>query len=196
MSNEWIVWSSAYQNCACSRCIREAVLNLFLKFSVRLRFRSLNNCKKVLAAGFELNTSNFHTLKEVVLLDRNIQVGQIEELLEIQVEGKRRSEDAGKNGWTTADFGVMMVMIDLGAQQIGRTEWLSDQFYQHLIIAINHQTCDPHTSVHHDHLQRLRQRNLWSHRLLRHLPFTTAHCRARYRSTSLDQVGMTLTGDI
>ena len=33
-----------------------------------------------------------------------------------------RSEDAGKNGSTTADFSVVMVAADLGPQQIGRTE--------------------------------------------------------------------------
>ncbi|XP_035222486.1 uncharacterized protein LOC118195296 [Stegodyphus dumicola] len=32
----------------------------------------------------------------------------------------RRLEDAGKNGWTMADFSSMMVTVDLGPQQIGR----------------------------------------------------------------------------
>ncbi|GFW01585.1 uncharacterized protein TNCV_4085001 [Trichonephila clavipes] len=44
-------------------------------------------------------------------------------------------------------------------------------------IVINHQTCDPHTSVHHDHSQTRKERNLRSCR--RNLPLTPAHCRAR-----------------
>ncbi|GFV30741.1 hypothetical protein TNCV_2468481 [Trichonephila clavipes] len=41
--------------------------------------------------------------------------------------------DAGKNGWTVADFSVMMVAVDQGPQQMGRTDWLSEQLSQHLI---------------------------------------------------------------
>ncbi|GFY16857.1 uncharacterized protein TNCV_3689151 [Trichonephila clavipes] len=42
-------------------------------------------------------------------------------------------EDAVKNGWTMADFSIIMVAVDLGQQQIGRTNCLSDQLSQHLI---------------------------------------------------------------
>ncbi|GFU36611.1 hypothetical protein TNCV_802691 [Trichonephila clavipes] len=63
-------------------------------------------------------------------------------------------EDAGKNGWRVADFSVIMVAADLGPQQIGRTT-IDCQISCHSVsfIAINHQTCDPHTSVHHDYSQ-------------------------------------------
>ncbi|GFX97382.1 hypothetical protein TNCV_1077531 [Trichonephila clavipes] len=35
---------------------------------------------------------------------------------------KRPLEDSGKNGWTMADFSVMMVVVDLGPRQIRRTD--------------------------------------------------------------------------
>ncbi|GFV68508.1 hypothetical protein TNCV_3129641 [Trichonephila clavipes] len=41
----------------------------------------------------------------------------------------RSLEYDGKNGWSMADFSVMMVAVDLGPQQIDRTDHLS----QHLI---------------------------------------------------------------
>ncbi|GFU96724.1 uncharacterized protein TNCV_839491 [Trichonephila clavipes] len=44
----------------------------------------------------------------------------------------RLLEDADKNGWTVADFSVMMVVVDIGPQQIGRTYLLSDQPAQRL----------------------------------------------------------------
>ncbi|GFV01425.1 transposable element Tc1 transposase [Trichonephila clavipes] len=52
--------------------------------------------------------------------------------LVVRVETIWSLEDAGKNGWTMADFSVMMVAVELG-QQIGRTDWLSDQLSQSLI---------------------------------------------------------------
>ncbi|GFU10167.1 hypothetical protein TNCV_3449501 [Trichonephila clavipes] len=42
--------------------------------------------------------------------------------LVISVEAMRPLEDAGKNGWAMADFSVMMVAVDLGQQQIRRTD--------------------------------------------------------------------------
>ncbi|GFU73900.1 hypothetical protein TNCV_555281 [Trichonephila clavipes] len=47
---------------------------------------------------------------------------QIGESLVMWVEAMRPLEDAGKNEWTMADFSVMMVAVDLGPQQIGRTD--------------------------------------------------------------------------
>ncbi|GFV91268.1 hypothetical protein TNCV_897871 [Trichonephila clavipes] len=38
--------------------------------------------------------------------------------LVIWVEVMRPLEDAGKNGWTVADFSVMMVAVDLGSQRL------------------------------------------------------------------------------
>ncbi|GFY19375.1 hypothetical protein TNCV_4127621 [Trichonephila clavipes] len=78
--------------------------------------------KKCLAAGFELITSNCQSLKEVVSLDRKRNVGQIGESLVIRVEVMQPFEDAGKNGWTVADFSVMMIAVDLGLQQTRRTD--------------------------------------------------------------------------
>ncbi|GFY04335.1 transposable element Tcb1 transposase [Trichonephila clavipes] len=51
--------------------------------------------------------------------------------------------------WTGVDFSVMMVAVDLGSQQIGRTE-IDCQISRHnaSFIVINQQTCEPHTSVH------------------------------------------------
>ncbi|GFU48620.1 transposable element Tc1 transposase [Trichonephila clavipes] len=39
----------------------------------------------------------------------------------MRLKTMRSLEDAGKNGWTVADFSVIMVAINLGSQQIGRT---------------------------------------------------------------------------
>ncbi|GFU22168.1 hypothetical protein TNCV_2060461 [Trichonephila clavipes] len=47
---------------------------------------------------------------------------QIGESLVIWVEATRLLEDAGKNGWTKADFSFMMVAVDLGLHQIRRTD--------------------------------------------------------------------------
>ncbi|GFW45350.1 transposable element Tcb2 transposase [Trichonephila clavipes] len=80
--------------------------------------------KKCLAVGFELITSNYQSLKQIVSLDRKRLGGQIGESLVIWVEAMRLLEDASKNGWTVADFGVMMVAFDLRPQQIERTDCL------------------------------------------------------------------------
>ncbi|GFT32676.1 hypothetical protein TNCV_2641021 [Trichonephila clavipes] len=48
--------------------------------------------------------------------------GKIGESLIIRFEAKRSLEDAGKKGWTMADFSVMRVAVDLEPQQIGRTD--------------------------------------------------------------------------
>ncbi|GFU63881.1 hypothetical protein TNCV_2313871 [Trichonephila clavipes] len=66
----------------------------------------------------------------------------------------RPMEDADKNGWAAADFNVMMVAVDLGSQQIGRID-CDCQINCHCacFIVINHQTCDPLVSVHHNHSQ-------------------------------------------
>ncbi|GFX79261.1 hypothetical protein TNCV_695731 [Trichonephila clavipes] len=45
----------------------------------------------------------------------------------------RPFEDADKNGGTVEDFSVMMIAIDLGPQQIGKTDRLSDQLSHRLI---------------------------------------------------------------
>ncbi|GFV83931.1 hypothetical protein TNCV_1479331 [Trichonephila clavipes] len=50
---------------------------------------------------------------------------------------------------------------------------------QRLIHLINHQTCNPHTSVHMTIYRRLMERNLLSHLPLRPLPLMPVHCRAR-----------------
>ncbi|GFS57404.1 uncharacterized protein TNCV_492441 [Trichonephila clavipes] len=45
----------------------------------------------------------------------------------------RPIEDAGKNGWTMADFSVMTVAVDLEPQQINHADWgcivFSDEFF-------------------------------------------------------------------
>ncbi|GFS59981.1 transposable element Tc1 transposase [Trichonephila clavipes] len=82
-----------------------------VKISVALRFRiPFNDC---LAAGFELITSICQSLKGVVSLDWKRQVGQIGESLAIWVEAMRLLEDAGKNGWTVADFNIMLWCLAL-----------------------------------------------------------------------------------
>ncbi|GFV81978.1 hypothetical protein TNCV_3151761 [Trichonephila clavipes] len=55
-------------------------------------------------------------------------------------------EDAGKNGWTVAHFSIMMVAMG---------DQIDCQICSHTagFIAIKHQTCNPHTSVHRDHSQ-------------------------------------------
>ncbi|GFV46667.1 hypothetical protein TNCV_3544831 [Trichonephila clavipes] len=47
---------------------------------------------------------------------------QIGESLVICFKAMRLFENAGKNGWTVADFSVMMVAVELGTQQIRRTD--------------------------------------------------------------------------
>ncbi|GFV55239.1 transposable element Tc1 transposase [Trichonephila clavipes] len=54
--------------------------------------------EKIISAGFELNTNNCLSLKEIVSLDLNWQVRQIGESLVIWVEAMRSLEDADKNG--------------------------------------------------------------------------------------------------
>ncbi|GFV91812.1 hypothetical protein TNCV_2974841 [Trichonephila clavipes] len=61
-------------------------------------------------------------LKEVVSLDRKRQFGQIGESLVIWVEEMWPIEDAGKDAFTMADFSFMMVPVDLGPQQIAKTD--------------------------------------------------------------------------
>ena len=50
-------------------------------------------------------TSNCQSLKEV-----------------ISVEAILRLEDVGKNGWTVADFSVIMLAVDLGPHMMRWTE--------------------------------------------------------------------------
>ncbi|GFV39452.1 hypothetical protein TNCV_1231511 [Trichonephila clavipes] len=50
------------------------------------------------------------------------EVGKIGESLAIWIKAMRPLEDAGKHGWTVADFSVMMVAVDLGPQLIRRTD--------------------------------------------------------------------------
>ncbi|GFT72567.1 hypothetical protein TNCV_974181 [Trichonephila clavipes] len=59
--------------------------------------------------------------------------GGVLELLVIWVEAMQTLEDAGKHGWKMADFSAMMVAVDLGPQQIERTDCLSYQLSQRLI---------------------------------------------------------------
>ncbi|GFX01275.1 hypothetical protein TNCV_3729441 [Trichonephila clavipes] len=40
----------------------------------------------------------------------------------------RPFKDTGKKGWIVADFGVMMVAVDLGPQQIGSCQVIYSQF--------------------------------------------------------------------
>ncbi|GFU69537.1 transposable element Tc1 transposase [Trichonephila clavipes] len=54
-----------------------------------------------------------------------------------------------KNGWTVADFSVMMVAVDLGSSADQEDRLI----VRSTVIVINHQTYDPHTSVHPEHSQ-------------------------------------------
>ncbi|GFU13331.1 uncharacterized protein TNCV_3843291 [Trichonephila clavipes] len=99
------------------------------------------------------------------------------ESLVIWADAMRPLEDAGKNGWTVADFSVMRVAVDLGPHQIGRTDWMSDQLSQPSLH--RYQPSDVRSArVSIIHRWRI-ERNLRSYRPLRHLPLTPAHCRIR-----------------
>ncbi|GFW43921.1 hypothetical protein TNCV_231601 [Trichonephila clavipes] len=76
-----------------------------------LRKDTFQRLKKCFAAGFELIKSNCQSLKKIVSFEWKRQVGQIGESLIIW--GQRTLEDAGKNGWTTADFSIVVVAADL-----------------------------------------------------------------------------------
>ncbi|GFV69237.1 transposable element Tcb1 transposase [Trichonephila clavipes] len=54
--------------------------------------------------------NNCQSLKDVVSLHLRREAGQFEESFVISVEAMRPLEDAGKNGWTMADFSVMMLI--------------------------------------------------------------------------------------
>ncbi|GFY05558.1 hypothetical protein TNCV_4370671 [Trichonephila clavipes] len=57
--------------------------------------------------------------ERVVSSDCKRKVRQIGESLVKWVEAMRPLEDAGKNGWTMADFSVMRVAVDLGPSRSG-----------------------------------------------------------------------------
>ncbi|GFX53629.1 hypothetical protein TNCV_1185581 [Trichonephila clavipes] len=76
----------------------------------------------MIGAGFELITSNCASLKEFASFGSNRHVRQIGESLVIWVEAMRPLDDSDKNRWTVADFSVMMLEVDIGPQQIGRTD--------------------------------------------------------------------------
>ncbi|GFX79538.1 uncharacterized protein TNCV_825271 [Trichonephila clavipes] len=65
--------------------------------------------------------------------------GQIGESLVMWVEEMRPLEDAGKNGWTVADFSVMIVAVDLGTQQIRRKVFSVKSCFQ--LCPENHRSC-------------------------------------------------------
>ncbi|GFX47574.1 hypothetical protein TNCV_3015931 [Trichonephila clavipes] len=75
-----------------------------------------------LRVRFELIRSNYRSFKDIVSLHWKRLGRQIGESLVIWVEAMRLLEDAGKNGWTVADFSIMMVVVDLRPQQIERTD--------------------------------------------------------------------------
>ncbi|GFT69457.1 hypothetical protein TNCV_1297511 [Trichonephila clavipes] len=94
----------------------------------------------------------------------------------------RALEDAGKNEWKMVDFIDRILVVDLGPQQIGRTDLMSDQLSQHLIhryqpsdVRPAHE-CPPSTMTIH---RWLIEQILCSYRPLRHLPFTPARCPAK-----------------
>ncbi|GFV87924.1 hypothetical protein TNCV_782051 [Trichonephila clavipes] len=78
-----------------------------------------NDLKK---ASTQLITSNYQSLEAVVSFNRKRLGGQIRESLVIRIETTRLLEDAGINGWTMANFSVMMVAVDLRPQLIERTD--------------------------------------------------------------------------
>jgi len=148
------------------RSSSSTVVKTFGLIAFQINFQQL---KKSLAAEFVLITNNFQSLTEVVSLDWKRPVGLV-----IWIEAMRRN--AGKDGWKMAEFRVRMVAVDLGLQQIMRTEWLSDQLSSSLSTSRRSTQKPVSTMTIH---RRLRERNLRSRRPLCHLPLTPAHCWAR-----------------
>ncbi|GFV56596.1 hypothetical protein TNCV_1247911 [Trichonephila clavipes] len=68
-----------------------------------------------------------HTIRAQYEQLSEFERGRIIELKEAGWANRRiarqmRRIDAGKNKWTVVDFSVMMVAVDLGLQQNGRTD--------------------------------------------------------------------------
>ncbi|GFX59003.1 hypothetical protein TNCV_3814371 [Trichonephila clavipes] len=77
--------------------------------------------KKCLTAGFEL-------LRQLSEFEKDYIIGMKEagsanrRITRHMGRRIRPFEDTGKNGWAVANFGVMMVAVDLGQHQIGKTD--------------------------------------------------------------------------
>ncbi|GFU51097.1 HTH_Tnp_Tc3_2 domain-containing protein [Trichonephila clavipes] len=94
--------------------------------------------------------------------------------------------DAGKNGWTVADFSVMMVAIDLGSQRIGEDRLIVRSAVTALdsSLSTNRRATRTLVSTITNH-RRLIERNLCLYRQLHHLLLTPAYCRARLQWCSV-----------
>ncbi|GFS94093.1 hypothetical protein TNCV_3785781 [Trichonephila clavipes] len=131
--------------------------------------------KKCFAEGFELITSNCHSLKKVVSLNRKRQVGQIGETLVIWVEAMRPLEEAGKNGCKMADdSGRPRATVDREDRLIVRSAVTASDSS----LSIIRRTTRTRVSTMTIH-RWLIERNLRSYRSLHQMPFTPARFRAR-----------------
>ncbi|GFW49376.1 transposable element Tc1 transposase [Trichonephila clavipes] len=84
-----------------------------VKISVALRFRIPFYLKECLTAGFELITSNYQSLKRSYhLIDRG-RLGKSENHLSYGLKRCGYKKILARNGWTVADFSVIMVAVDL-----------------------------------------------------------------------------------
>ncbi|GFX44157.1 hypothetical protein TNCV_4119531 [Trichonephila clavipes] len=92
----------------------------------------------------------------------------------MRLDAMRLLEDAGKNGWTMADFSVMIVTVNIGPYQIGRTAFT----VPNLSLSTIRRATRTRVSTMISH-RRLLEQNLRLYRPLLHLPFTYAHCLAR-----------------
>ncbi|GFT67463.1 hypothetical protein TNCV_2360731 [Trichonephila clavipes] len=82
-----------------------SVVDVGLRIKASKTADTFQRLKKCLTAGFELITSNCHSLKEAGWANRII-------VFVMWVEAIRPLGEAGKNEWTMVDLSVMMVAVD------------------------------------------------------------------------------------
>ncbi|GFU11808.1 hypothetical protein TNCV_4192271 [Trichonephila clavipes] len=78
--------------------------------------------KKCLAVGFQLITSNCQSLKESHIIGLKEASRANQRIARPMGRSDAAIRSDGKNGWTVADFGVLMVATDLRPHHIGRTD--------------------------------------------------------------------------
>ncbi|GFV39475.1 hypothetical protein TNCV_4796721 [Trichonephila clavipes] len=122
---------------------------------------------------------------------------KIGESLAICFKGMRPLENAGKNGLTMAYFSFLMLAVDLGSSRSKRQIDLQISCHNVCCKFINHQTCDPHTIVHHD-LSQTADRTKFTH-----ISVASTVCHSRlltvklyYSGAWLDQGGIMLIEDV
>ncbi|GFW65879.1 hypothetical protein TNCV_587051 [Trichonephila clavipes] len=88
---------------------------------LRLLTGYLSTTKKVPRHKIRAHYEQLSEFEGGLIIGLKEAVVKIGELFVIWVEVMRLIENADKNGWTVADFSVMIAVIDVGPQKIRRT---------------------------------------------------------------------------